>query len=72
MEHLHSTHFYIGGKVMEFAESWPHLGNNLNVNRDDGADMDKIRNALRGQINNVLHYFGRVFQSYFTHNYIQA
>ena len=42
-------------------DSWPHLGHVLNVNRDDGADMDKTRTVLCGQINNVLCYFGHVF-----------
>ena len=37
------------------------LGHILNVNGDDGADVDKVRNALCGQINNVLSYFGHVF-----------
>ena len=61
VEYLPSTNFCIGGKVIEFVDSWPHLGHVLNVNRDDGADIDKIRNALCGQINNVLCYFGHVF-----------
>jgi hypothetical protein len=54
MEHSLSTHFYIGGKVIELVDSWPHLGHILSVNRDDGADMDKVRNALCGRIINVL------------------
>jgi hypothetical protein len=61
MEHSPSTHFYIGGKVIEFVDSWPHLGHILNVIRDYGADMDEVRNALCGQIINVLCYFGHVF-----------
>lgn len=61
IEHLPSTNFSIGGKVIEFVDSWPHLGHILNVYRDDGADMDKIRNSLCCQINNVLCYFGHVF-----------
>ena len=60
MGHIPSTNFCIGGKVIEFVDSWPHLGHILNVNRDDGADMDIIRNALCGQISNVLCYFGHV------------
>jgi hypothetical protein len=61
MEHVPSTHFCIGGKVIEFVDSWPHLGHILNVNRDDEADIEKNPNALCGQINNVLCYFGHVF-----------
>jgi len=60
MGHIPSTNFCIGGKTIEFVDSWPHLGHILNVNRDDGADMDKIRYALCSQINNVLCFFGHV------------
>ena len=37
--------------------------NVLNLYRDDGADIDidKTRNAMCGQINNVLCYFGHLF-----------
>ena len=42
MEHLPSTNFRIGGNLIEFVDSWPHLGHILNVNRDDGADMEKF------------------------------
>ena len=55
-----STHSCIESKVMEFVNSWPNLGHILNVNRDDGADTEKIRSALCGQIGNVLCYFGRI------------
>ena len=47
--------------MIEFVDSWPHLGHILNVNRYAGADMDKVRNASCGQINTVLCYFGHVF-----------
>ena len=42
MEHSPSTNFYIGGKEIEFVDSWPHSGHILNVNRDNGADMIKF------------------------------
>jgi len=60
LESLPSTPFCIGGKVIEFVDSWPHLGHVLNVNGDDGMDINKIRKALSGQINNVLCYFGNL------------
>jgi len=41
-------------------DSWPHLGHVLNKYRDDGIDIEKTRNALCGQINNVLCYFGHL------------
>jgi len=34
--------------------SWPHLRHVLNVNSDDVANVDAVRIALCGQINNVL------------------
>ena len=46
MEHSHYTHFFIGGKVIEFVDSLPHMDHVLNVNRYDEADTDKILNAL--------------------------
>jgi len=33
----------------------------LNVNNDDDADIDIMRNAMCGQINNVLCYFVHLF-----------
>ena len=47
--------------MIEFVDSWPHLGHVLNVYRDDGADIDKTRNVMCGQVNNVLCYFGHLF-----------
>jgi len=59
-ESLPSTPFCIGGKVIEFVDSWPHLGYALNVHGDDGMDINKIMKALCGQIYNVLCYFGNL------------
>jgi len=59
-ESLSSTPFSNGGKVIEFVDSWSHLGHVLFVNEDDGMDINKIRKALCGQINNVLCYFGNL------------
>jgi len=63
-ESLPSTPFCIGGKVIEFVNSWPHLGHVLHVNGDDGMDINKIRKALCGEINNVLCYFGNCFETW--------
>jgi len=63
-ESLPSTPFCIGGKVIEFLDSWPHLRHVLNVNGDDGMEINKIRKALCGQINQLngqsLFYFGNL------------
>jgi hypothetical protein len=60
LERIPTSPFLIGGIEIEFVDSWPHLGHVLNKNRDDGNDIEKIRNALCGQINNVLCYFGHL------------
>jgi len=52
--------FRIGGIEIEFVDSWPHLGHVLNKNRDDEINIEKTLNALCGQINNVLSYFGHL------------
>jgi len=60
LERIPTSPFRIGGFEIEFVDSWPHLGHVLNKNRDDGIDIEKTRNALCGQINNVLCYFGHL------------
>jgi hypothetical protein len=60
LERIPTLNFRIGGIEIDFVDSWPHLGHVLNKNRDDGLDIDKIRNALCGQINNVLCYFSHL------------
>jgi len=39
-ESLPSTPFCMGRKVIEFVDSWPHLGHVLNVDGDDGMDIN--------------------------------
>jgi len=58
LERISTSPFRIGGIEIEFVDSWPHLGHVLNTNRDDGIDIEKTRNVLCGQINNVFSYFG--------------
>ena len=51
--------FYIDN-VIEYVESWPHLGNILNVNQSDAACILNRRNIMVGQINDVICYFGKL------------
>jgi len=51
--------FYIGGYEIEYVDSWPHLGNLVHVSGNDKHDIGNKKNALCGQINNVLCYFAR-------------
>ena len=48
--------FYIDDNVIEYVESWPHLGNILNVNQSDAACILNHRNIMVGQINDVICY----------------
>ena len=48
----------IGGSVIEYVDSWPHLGHIIASSHDDNLDISKGRNSLCCQINDVLCYFG--------------
>ena len=50
--------FVIGGYVIEFVDSWPHLGHIIASSNDDNLDILNRRNSLCVQINDVLCYFG--------------
>ena len=50
--------FVIGGSVIEYVDSWPHLGLIIASSNDDNLDILNRRNSLCGQINDVLCYFG--------------
>lgn len=52
--------FYINDNVIEYVDSWPHLGNILNVNQSDAACILNRRNIMVGQINDVICYFGKL------------
>ena len=49
--------FQIGGQPIEFVDQWPHLGHIISSNLNDEQDIIQRRNAMAGQINNVLNYF---------------
>ena len=76
-EFLTSCTFYIGGKPIEFVESFTHLGHLITNRMDDSADILERRSNFIGQTNNMLCHFGklnpyvrnRLFQSYCTSLY---
>ena len=52
--------FNIGGNAIEIVRQWPHLGNLINDICVDKDDILKKHHTMRGQINNVLCFFGKV------------
>ena len=48
--------FVICGSVIEYVDSWPHLGHIIASSNDDNLDIFNRRNSLCGQINDVLCY----------------
>ena len=57
---ISSTNFHIGGKEIEFVDSWPHLGHILNVSKDDGANMYNILKCYEWPNKQCKQYFGFV------------
>jgi len=53
-EYLRGSQFTINGNVIEFVQSWPHLGHIITSNMDDASDIDRCHTKLISQINNVL------------------
>ena len=43
--------FYIGGKEIEYVDSWPHLDNLVHTSCNDQHDIVSKKNSLCGQIN---------------------
>ena len=50
--------FYVDGKIIEYVNRWPHLGNIIDVDQSDAACITNRRNLLIGQINDLLCFFG--------------
>ena len=49
--------FFIGGSVVDYVGSWPHLCHIISNTGDDRLDIINRRSSLCTQINNVLCYF---------------
>ena len=43
----------IGGNVIEFVDSWPHLGHILTTDMNDKVDTEQRKHSLCGQINDI-------------------
>jgi len=52
--------FSIQDNIIEFVESWPHLGHIINNKLNDCDDIIDRRNILLGQINDLLCNFGKL------------
>ena len=52
--------FFVNNTVIEYVESWPHLGNILSQNQNDSACIAMRRDQLIGQLNEVLCTFGKL------------
>ena len=49
--------FYVGGSVIEYVESYVHLGHIITSKITDEEDILQRRNCFVGQVNNVLCFF---------------
>ena len=52
--------FVIGGKEIEFVDTFVHLGHVIRSDMDDNDDIENQRCKFIGQTNNVLCYFGKL------------
>ena len=52
--------FYLNDKLIERVNCWPHLGNILADNQSDSICINKRRDQMIGQINDVLSTFGKL------------
>jgi hypothetical protein len=52
--------FSIGGNVIDYVDSWPHLGHILHNRNGDSEDILHRRNVLIGQANDVICYFAKL------------
>jgi len=49
----------IGGNVIKFVSSWPHLAHILTKDMNNKAGIEQRKHSLCGQINDVICYFGK-------------
>jgi hypothetical protein len=52
--------FYIDGMVIDFVQSFSHLGHLITSDLDDGEDIIVRKHSFIGQVNNILCYFGKL------------
>ena len=58
--HRDMRKFVIGGKEIEFVNTFVPLGHVIRSDMDDNDDIENQRCELIGQTNNVLCYFGKL------------
>lgn len=59
-ESLHLPSFLIGGHIIDFVDSWVHLGHILSTDCKDNLDIEHRRIQMVKQVNDVLCYFGKL------------
>ena len=52
--------FFIGGSVIKYVDSWPHLGHILHARSGDLDDILNRRSALVRQCNDILCHFSKL------------
>jgi hypothetical protein len=52
--------FFLNNTVIEYVDSWSHLGNILSENQNDSICIAMRRDQLIGQLNEVLCTFGKL------------
>ena len=52
--------FYIHGKMIDFVQSFSHLGHLITSESDDGEDITIRKHSFIGQVNNIICYFGKL------------
>jgi len=75
--HRDMRQFVIGGKEIEFTDTFVHLGHVIRSDMDDNDDIENQSCKFIGQTNNVLCYFGKLvsdvkyslFKSYCSNTY---
>lgn len=57
---LHLPSFFIGSHIIDFVDSWSHLGHILSSDNKDNLDIEHRRIQMVKQVNDVLCYFGKL------------
>jgi len=63
--------FYIDGRMIDFVQSFSHLGRLITSDSDDGEDITIRKHSFIGQVNNTLCYFGKL-SSFVKYNLFHA
>jgi hypothetical protein len=77
-DYIKNCIFYVGGKPIEYVDSFAHLGHVITSQLTDNADIINRRSNFVGQVNSVLCFFSKLnssvkyklFQSYCVYEYL--